>query len=175
MSRPCVICLAFLLSATLLLAHARAAADQPKAVVDATKLLEDALAKSKDEGEQEKLREAIEALKKIGTARKVQDELISDFLDNTAKYKGKTLTFKATYYGGPAKTTLRDSVGVTGKFLPIFTAIDPKNEAKLNFAVEIPAGLTVPAAVKGDELIVTFKCNNGDNAKGNTAVEIRRP
>lgn len=167
----CCTSLAFVLSLNISLA------DQPKAILDATKLLEDALSKSKDAAEREQLEDAIAALKKVGNAPapKVQDELISDFLDNKAKYKGKTLTFTVTYHGGEPKTTLRNEVGVTGKFLPIFHAIDPKNKAKLNLALEIPAGMMVPAAVKDDVLIVTFKCNNGDNAKGNVAVEIRRP
>lgn len=148
-------------------------ADQPKAIQDATKLLEDALAKSKDAAEQEKLKEAIAALKKVGDVPpKIQNELISDIVDNALDYQGKTLTLKLKYLGGLPRTTLRNRVGDTVP--PAFQGIDPKNEAKLSVGITIPAGLKVPEAVAGDELIVTFKFS-GNKAMGNTAVEIRRP
>lgn len=101
---------------------------------------------------------------------KPRDDLISDFVDNTPKYKGKTVTF--TMALDSPGDSLRDRVG--DKSIP-FLAVDPNNGAKLPLGLDIPKGLEVPNAKSGEVVIVTFKCGSGANDKGNTAVSITRP
>lgn len=101
---------------------------------------------------------------------KLDNESISDFVDNPTKYKGKTLTLQVTYI--ETSTTLDMQGGEKG--IP-FTAIDPNNKAKLVLAVDIPKGFKAPAARKGEDVVVTFKCNEGATGKGNVAVTITRP
>lgn len=144
-------------------------AEPPKAIDEALKILEKGLKEAKDPAEKEKIQDAIAALKKIGEAPKVQNELISDYIDNTDKYKGRTLTFRLTYIAG-ARDPLRTRLGDKGVS---FEGKDPKNGAKLVLGLDIPKGLDVPQARGGEEVIVTFTC--GGAGKPNTAVSIIRP
>lgn len=159
-----------ILSATVILfASVALSAEPPKGIDDAVKVLEKALADSKDPAERAKLKDAIAALNKIGGAPKIQNALISEFVDNTAKFKGETLTFKLTYADRKAL-----NMRINDKSVP-FVGHDPKNKAKLLLGLDIPAGLVVPAAKEDEEVIITFKCNNGATDKGNVAVSIIRP
>lgn len=102
---------------------------------------------------------------------KPQNELISDFVDNPGRYKGKTLTLQVQYDGGAGKT-LRERLG--GKSVP-FKGKDPNNGAKLVLGLDLPKDLDVPNAQQGEEVIVTFKCEAGNTSKGNTVTMITRP
>jgi hypothetical protein len=101
---------------------------------------------------------------------KPQNELISDFVDNPAKYKGKTLTLQVTYVTKLIPLNKQDGE----KAVP-FTALDPNNKAKLILGLDIPKGLKLPAAMNDEEVIVTFKCEAGSASKSNVAVSIVRP
>lgn len=143
-----------------------------KAIADAVAVLEKALAATKDAAGQEKLKAAIDVLKKPAQAAvpaKPQNDLISDFIDNTAKYKGKVVTFQLTYMDNLG--TLRDRVGdrclLKGK--------DSKNRAELLIQIIIPKGLDVPAAKNDEQVIVTFTCTMGKTEDGNKVVAITRP
>lgn len=103
---------------------------------------------------------------------KPQNELISDFIDNTEKYKGKTVTFRVTLVSANKNLTIRDRLG--DKSVP-FKSEDPKNGARLGLGLDIPKDLKVPVAKAGEEVIVRFKCTEGKTDKGNVAVEIVRP
>jgi hypothetical protein len=101
---------------------------------------------------------------------KPQNDKISDFIDNTAKYKGQKLTLLVEFAGGK-NDLLTDEVGQ--KSVP-FIGYDPANKAKLILGVEIPRGLTVPKARGGELVVVTFECG-GKTDKGNVATSITRP
>ena len=98
--------IALLASFLLCLATSLAtSADQPKAIQDATKLLEAALAKSKDATEQEKLKEAIAALKKVGqpaAAEQTTQEFVAAKLAELDGFKSDVKFTKFGFgVGGP--------------------------------------------------------------------------
>jgi hypothetical protein len=117
--------------------------------------------------------EALAALKKLGADDLKPSERVSDFVDEAAKYKGRVVTFRVRYSDRPGLTALRDRVGDT--YAAPFTAVDPKNGAKLVLGVVLPVGLPAPAARDGEEVVVTFWCGQGDTGKGNVALVITRP
>ncbi|MDB5310707.1 MAG: hypothetical protein JWO38_4909 [Gemmataceae bacterium] len=142
-----------------------------KAIEEATQVLEKALAQTKDPGEQAKLQAAILAVRNAQSLR-VQNDLISDFIDHTAKYKGKTLAFRLAYIDRPGLTPLHRRAGDVG--VP-FKGKDPKNEAELLLGLEIPKGFDLPKAKDGEEVIVYFICTAGDTSRGNKPFSITRP
>lgn len=104
------------------------------------------------------------------TEPKPQNELISDFVDNAEKYKGKLVCLQVTFLGGDF--TLRE---LSGSKDVAFTAKDPNNGAKLVLGVDIPKDLKLPDAKSGETVVLTFKCDSGSTSKGNTAVSVTRP
>lgn len=117
--------------------------------------------------------EALAAMKKLSESDLKPSDRVSDFVDNTAKYKGRVVTFRVRYSDRPGLTTVRDRVGDT--YAAPFTTADPKNGAKLVLGVVLPVGLPAPAARDGEEVLVTFWCGQGDTGKGNVALVIARP
>jgi hypothetical protein len=172
MRRALLACLLLVMMSFTADAQAPKADPADKAIADAVALLEKALADTKDPAVQAKLKAAIAAVKKAAEAPKVQNELISDFVDSPAKYKGKVVTFQLTYVHGGGVGNLTGRVG--GKGVP-FKGKDPKNGAELLLGVAIPAKMVVPAANDGEEVIVTFTCTKGEKTDGNVVVSITRP
>jgi hypothetical protein len=94
---------------------------------------------------------------------------ITDFIDNTANYKGKTITLELCVHIN-GDYSLRNYVGRVVKF----SAFGPKSE-RLDIAIMIPNGLSVPNARFGERVKVTFLCANGNLQGGNEAQSIERP
>lgn len=160
---------AYALAALLTLPVALAGADQPRGIADALKVLEKAHADAKDPAEKEKLRDAIAAIKKVSEARKTQNNLVSDFVDNPEDYAGRVLTFRMTY---PASDPLNKRSGNAN--VP-FEAVDSKNEAKLLLGLDIPVDIKLPAAKRDEVVIVTFKAGSRKKKEPNVAIAITRP
>lgn len=160
---------AFTLAASLL--ATAATAQEPKtpladkAIGEAMKLLEGTLAAAEKPDDKAKLQAAIAALRGAGGS-KIQNDIISDFVDNEAKYVGQTLTFRLRFIGGNSLGGRRGDEGVP------FEGQDSKNRAKLLLGLYIPRDLKVPNAGMDEYVIVTFKV--GPKGKSE-AVEIRRP
>jgi hypothetical protein len=98
---------------------------------------------------------------------------LSDFIRNTAAYKGKTITLGLRIdepIASNSGQSLRDFVGRYVKF----SATGPKGE-RLSLVVKIPANLTVPEVGSSDEVRVTFICTRGDLRQGNEARSIEKP
>jgi hypothetical protein len=87
---------------------------------------------------------------------------VSDFVDNAASFKGKTVTLATRVSSGSRE--LRFYVGGS-TFLEL-----EGSEYKLSF--DIPAGLDIPNAAPRDKLFVTFRCDRGERHRGNVAVKI---
>jgi hypothetical protein len=99
---------------------------------------------------------------------RMSEEEMLDFMDNTAKFKGKTLTLRASVWWPDFQlATLRDCVGKEVD-LTRWTRTDGKLEVK----VMLPAGLDLPNAKRGDDLLVTFECQKGSLKEGNIATKI---
>jgi hypothetical protein len=160
---------------TLFLAPAALSAcldEADKAIAAAVEGLEKALAAAKTPAEKAKLAAAISALK-AASAPAEQNNLISDFVDKTEAYKGKTLTFRLAYVDRTGPNPLRTRLG--DQSVP-FRAVDPNNGAKLLLGLDFPKDLDgVPNAKDGEEVVVTFRCTVGDTSKGNVVVAARRP
>ena len=114
---------------------------------------------------------AAEAAAAAAVAEKVS---IPDFIDFTEKYKGRMIGSLELIVDSPifADDNMSLQLYVGGKVN--FRAYGPKGST-LNVTISIPKNLSVPKAVSGDKLIVTFKCTQGDLRQGNVAVEIKRP
>jgi hypothetical protein len=170
----CAVVLFALLAPAAAISQAEKKSPADTAISEATAVLQKALDAAKDPADQVKLRAAIAALATANAPPiKPQNELISDFLDDTPKYKGRTLTFKLRYVQGKAIGSLRERVG-NGLNTP-FKGTDPKNRAELLLGVQLPAGLDVPRANDGEEVVITFECTLGDRSKGNVAKRVTRP
>jgi hypothetical protein len=89
---------------------------------------------------------------------------IPDFINNTAAYKGKSLSLLLKVDEGIDRSkgqSLRDYVGRDVKFM----ALAPGGQ-RLSLVITIPAGLSVPEVGKSDEVTVTFVCTRGDLRPG---------
>jgi hypothetical protein len=93
------------------------------------------------------------------------EELV-EFIDNTPKFKGKTLTIRLSV---GELGTVRDLAGKEAKFFT-FT----NTGARYDMIVMLPAGQDVPNATYGDKVLVTFVCEDGDRKHGNVAKKIVR-
>lgn len=101
-----------------------------------------------------------------------QDVSISDLIDNTAAYKGKTIRLvlsvsNDTFFN--PNESLRENRDREVRF----TTLGPHGEF-LEIFIFIPISLAVPAATVFDPVIVTFVCAEGSLKNGNTAVSIER-
>jgi hypothetical protein len=96
----------------------------------------------------------------------LDDAGIVDFIDNTPKFKGKTLTIRLTV--GSIDGTLRDCRGQEVEFHKY------ARSASLEVVILIPNSLELPNAQLGDDVIVTFVCKDGDLRHGNEATQIKR-
>lgn len=100
----------------------------------------------------------------------IKEVNIADLIDNTEKYKGKTITLILTLNSDISGNSLRDNVGFD---VPFYT-FGEKHE-RLDIIISIPKNLDVPKAVFLDKLSVTFRCKEGNINQGNEAVLITRP
>ncbi len=91
----------------------------------------------------------------------------SEFIDNTARFKGDTLQFEMSL--NTAGDQLWDYAGGRAEFYMF------DSNAHGVIVIDIPANLNLPNATDADELLVTFDCNNGRLDSGNLARGIRRP
>ena len=101
-----------------------------------------------------------------------KNNIIPDFLDNTIKYKGQTITFEMFVDEDifmDRGESLRDYVGKDVKF----AAVGP-NAHHLSMVIKIPEGLSVPNVDHNGRVIVTFICNEGNLRHGNIAKSIER-
>lgn len=143
------------------------------AIKEAISVLEARKAKIEDKAELEKVKTAINMLQQLMREAPGEKVNIPDLIDNTEKYKGKTITLKLkvdTSIHVNDEKSLRDYVGSDVKF----HTFGPKRE-KLSIVIGIPEGTDVPKAVYLDELVITFKCNEGHLQRANTAITIKRP
>ena len=98
---------------------------------------------------------------------------ISDFIRNTAAYRGKALMLSLRVDEPIARAqgqSLRNYVGRDVRF----TTVGPSGE-QLDLAVRIPDGLHVPEVGNSDEVLVTFVCTRGSLHDGNWARAIQSP
>jgi hypothetical protein len=98
---------------------------------------------------------------------------IADFINNTAAYKGKALMLPLRIDEPiePARgQSLRDYVGRDVRF----TTLGSRGE-RLDVAIRIPEGLTVPEVGNADEVFVTFVCTRGSLRQGNEARAVELP
>jgi hypothetical protein len=90
---------------------------------------------------------------------------VSDFVKNTARYKGKAVTVDVRIderlAGGKS---LRDYVDRNIRV----AATGPKGE-HLTFVITIPPGLSVPEAGYSDDVRIAFVCTRGSLREGNEA------
>lgn len=90
-------------------------------------------------------------------------------VDDTAKAKGKTFTFKLSPAPSFNNETLRDFVGKDLEFTGY------ENNVKVTVTITIPHQLTVPNSTSVEKVLVTFTCTEGDLKRGNVATKIVRP
>lgn len=105
-------------------------------------------------------------VEKAPKTNKASNAEFVDFVDNTAKFKGRTITLEMHQ-----QFTLREVVGKNGAS-PYFFASKP---AKLAVVITIPPDLPIPNAQPDEELLVTFTCTEGSLERGNVAKFITRP
>lgn len=101
---------------------------------------------------------------------------LRDFGDNTANYKGKTLTFKLVYDGPPLNPLLRNGAAPI-QLDPTFRAagfIDG-NYFHFDMHLTIPENSKVLPLNSGDDVNVTFECTKGNLQDGNIVKKIVRP
>ncbi len=98
---------------------------------------------------------------------------VSDFLGNTAAYKGKAITLVLKIDESPTRSDGQSQQGYAGRDVK-FAVIGPKGE-RGNVIVTIPQELSVPDVGSSDELRVTFVCASGNLRQGNVARSISRP
>jgi hypothetical protein len=146
--------------------------DADTAIRKAIEELEKAKAATQSKADARKLGRAVAGLKgMVGEgADKTDNALIPDFIDNAEKYKGKTLTFRLRY-DNSAIGNLRDYAG--GK--TIFAGTDPERTANLLLTVYFPSDLDIPKVRYGEEVVITFTCDEGSTSKGNVATAVKRP
>lgn len=160
-------------AAALSLTLGAAGSDTPAADAAIKKAVEDlekAAEAAETKADAAKFARAVAALKAVA-GDQVDNELIPDFIDNTENYKGKTLTFRLKFADGSFPGTLRELSGGSA----LFSGTNRQGTAKLRMNILLPRVLDVPKARSGDELIVTFICEQGSNEKGNVAQKITRP
>jgi hypothetical protein len=98
---------------------------------------------------------------------------VVDFIDNTPRYRGQTVTLPLMVRSTPlsrGRRSLRDMVGGSARFMS--TAEDGN---RLDMTIDLPAGLDVPKAFFADRVVVSFRCDRGELQRGNVALSIDRP
>ncbi len=94
----------------------------------------------------------------------IENVNIADFVDNTQKYKGRTLKIQLGYKDS---LNLRDGQGNELEFYNF-------KGANLKMFILIPKNISVPNARFMDQLYVTFICKHGRLDSGNVATLITR-
>jgi len=95
---------------------------------------------------------------------------VSDFVKNTARYRGKAITLDVRIDERmPTGQTLREYVGRDIRV----AATAPKGE-RLSFVITIPPGLPVPDAGYSDDVRIALICTRGSLREGNEAKAIER-
>ena len=135
-----------------------------KAIAEATKVLDAAIAAEKNPEEKAKLVAAKSRL--LAAEPETQNHLISMLVDSPATFDGTIVTLRLKYRGG--ELPLRSG----GRH--VFEGRDSKNKAKLVIGIEIPKSLAVPRANDGEEVIVRFRAElNGKRIQGE-ALQVTR-
>jgi hypothetical protein len=97
---------------------------------------------------------------------------ISDFINHTVAYKGKTITLilKMDQTSVPSQASPRDRAGQEVQF----TTVGPKGE-HLKLMITIPEEVSVPEVGPSDDVMVTFVCSQGSLRQGNQAKAVQIP
>jgi hypothetical protein len=96
-----------------------------------------------------------------------------DFIDNTDKYTGRTLTLKMTISSSiHPPDNLRKWTGRSVKFYGY--QVTGRGLTRLDLSIFIPRKLNVPKLRYADDCVVRFKCGSGKLSRGNTAISITR-
>jgi hypothetical protein len=95
---------------------------------------------------------------------------ISDFINHTAAYKGKTITLILKLDQSSSKTSQTDNGGREFKF----TTLGPKGE-HLNIIITVPQDVSLPDVGPSDDVMVTFVCSQGSLRQGNHAKAVQIP
>lgn len=91
----------------------------------------------------------------------------ADFLDNTAKYKGKAVRIECEWGGGGRRSRS------TGRMTQLeVEAYHGSGFFKIN--VNVAEDLAMPNIQPGDDLVVTFLCERGSLTIGNKAIKVER-
>ena len=96
---------------------------------------------------------------------------IIDFIDNTRKYAGRTLSMKLTIFSSIFADRGQSLQNFTGSYVNFKGYY---GNSSLDIRVYIPKSLSVPKAAYGDRVMVTFICKDGDLRNGNEAISISR-
>ena len=97
---------------------------------------------------------------------------VQDFMNNTAAYKGKTLTLRLRVDEAVVRTqgqSLREYGGREAKFV-----MSGPNGENVNLVIAIPKGLSVPEVGYSEDVTVTFVCARGSLRQGNEARSIKK-
>jgi hypothetical protein len=91
----------------------------------------------------------------------------ADFLDNTASYKGKAIRTECEWIGGGLRSRS------TGRMTVL--EVDVWHTSGLfHVNVRVPEELEIPNIQSGDDLVITFLCEQGRLNTGNTALKVER-
>ncbi len=144
------------------------------AIQEAVKVLEKHRALAGDPMDILRIDFAIVALSdRVEPADKSLNDIIPDFVDNTEKYRGKTITLELTIWTEIAEERGRSLQNFVGSRVD-FHGLGPKG-AKLSMTITLPNEISVPRAVTLDRVLVTFICSQGRLNSGNEAVSVKRP
>lgn len=91
----------------------------------------------------------------------------ADFLDNTASYKGKAIRTECEWIGGGLRS--RSTGRMTVLELDVW-----HTSGLFHVNVRVPEELDIPNIQSGDDLVVTFLCEQGLLNSGNTALKVER-
>jgi hypothetical protein len=97
---------------------------------------------------------------------------ISDFMNHTAAYKGKTITLILKI--DESSTAGKASQPEKGTREVKFTTVGPKGE-HLNLVIGVPEEVSVPEVGPSDDVVVTFVCTQGSLRQGNHAKAVQIP
>jgi len=98
---------------------------------------------------------------------------IADFINNTAAYKGKLISFDLKIEEAIDRSQGRSLLDYVGRDVKFMTP-GPR-VGQLHLVITIPEGLAVPEVGYLDDVWVTFVCTRGNLQQGNEAKSIEIP
>jgi hypothetical protein len=97
---------------------------------------------------------------------------VSHFFLNPAAYKGKTITLPLTIDEAIDRNRGQSLAQYANRYVKF--AATGSGGARFFLVIRLPEGITIPEAVQGDEVEVTFVCSRGDLRQGNEATALVR-